>query len=447
MLIKPLGHACLYCKLGDSHLYTDPWLEESMLGECRRFPDLGELSFNLPAPDYVFISHHHWDHVILETLVRFSRATQVFIPESQQLKTIFKRLGFKNLQILKPWQEVQLPKGRLIATPSHVPFGEIGCYLEDDDGAIWNLADTVFSSSDIEQVNQISKNQLKICFAPYQSYDEMSALMRRNTRLSEVVMQKNSENLARLDVELVVPFADGLYYPDSPYMNHKSFINNPFGFMDLLHQKKPGQKACISLPFDEFSLSSGRIKIRRSIPLEIEDLIDLYEEFRSFDAAYPLKPHPREVLELSEADVESIKQYFSQGYLQRFSPESLCILENINMIWGLIIPEMKSVVAVDFAKGESCLGGMELLKDCNATLEISGHHLAELVESRNLLAILMQSDQIILDGKSEVLAYKSLDALWYGGFEDKDRLNPYLDFKLMESQATDASLRPIEETR
>jgi len=432
MLIKPLGHACLYLQVGGTHLYTDPWLEGSMLGACRRFPDLGELSFNLPNPDFIFISHHHWDHVILETLVRFARDVPVLFPDNPQLKTIFKKLGFEDLRVLKPWEEVCFAGGRLIATPSHVPFGEIGCYVEDDESAIWNLADTVFNSTDIDEINRISKGKLKICFAPYQSYDEMSALMRRNTRLSELVMQKNAELIANLRVDLVVPFADGLYYPHSPYMNHKSFINNPFEFIDRLHQNNPHQKASISLPFDEFTLSPGKTKIERSIPLEIEDLIEIYEEFRSFDSGYPLKPEPREIPSLQEPRKQAIFGYFSFGYLERFSKESLKILETLKMTWGLVLSQMDTVIAVDFVNKTVESGASALLENCNARLEISAPLLADLVESKNLLSILMQSDQIILDGETEALAYKSLDALWYGGFEDKDRLEAYLDFKLQE---------------
>ena len=44
MIVKSLGHASLFIRIGSLKIMMDPWLSDEILGVCRRFPDPGPLT-------------------------------------------------------------------------------------------------------------------------------------------------------------------------------------------------------------------------------------------------------------------------------------------------------------------------------------------------------------------------------------------------------------------
>ena len=87
----------------------DPWLSNEILGVCRRFPDPGSLKFEIPHPDYLILSHHHWDHVHIPTLQALDKKTPVFIPDNDQLKRILNLLNLVMEDVLTMPQKILEP--------------------------------------------------------------------------------------------------------------------------------------------------------------------------------------------------------------------------------------------------------------------------------------------------------------------------------------------------
>src|SRR2546425_1182545 len=100
MFFQILSHASLLVRSGNKTLLTDPWL----VGSCYwrswwNFPPVSpELIENL-QPDYIYITHIHWDHFHGPTLKRFSRRTPIFIPleRSRRAWRDLKAMGFTNV--------------------------------------------------------------------------------------------------------------------------------------------------------------------------------------------------------------------------------------------------------------------------------------------------------------------------------------------------------------
>ncbi|MCJ8346895.1 MBL fold metallo-hydrolase, partial [bacterium] len=154
MEIKLLGHSSLYIEFCQQKIWVDPCLQDDYLGIFRRFPDMGEFDFQLPDPDYVFLTHHHWDVICIRTLLLVNKDVKVLIPQNEQLIQILKLLGFINIQIMEPWQEQKIADGRLITIPSEVSFGELGFLLKDDHSSFLNLADNRLTGSTIDRINR-----------------------------------------------------------------------------------------------------------------------------------------------------------------------------------------------------------------------------------------------------------------------------------------------------
>ena len=445
MRVKIIGHACLLIQAAGLNIYTDLWFNNEMFGFCRRFPDPGPLIFDLPAPDLVFLSHHHWDHVDVKSLDRLDRSTPFLIPHNQQLIDILDTMGFTEIKQLAPWEEFQIQTLKFVATRSRVPFGEVGLLAIFDGCAVWNMVDTVFEADDIERVNQIiEENQarLNLTIAPYQSFDEMSFLMRVNSPSTGFTLSKNAKALRSLKTDLITPGADGVYYPGNEYLNKKCFVHTPFQFIDAILAENPDHHCMVSLPLDEFYLEKGQTRYTRQIPIKIVELLQLYEEFRSLDLEYP----HQEVGEgeaIEDADFEYLKGVFHEDLFMVYPQEVLDLFRVLSVQCLLEVMGTDHCLLIDFMKEQLSWGDKRLKDLANCGIKLQYYDLLDLCASRQLISIMMQSDRISVWGEDPKKAYRALDVLWYAGFEDKDRLHDFVEFQMYGEEAIEA--RYVEE--
>ncbi len=72
-----LGHATLLANLGGAHVLVDPWFPGASRGD-----DPAPLPVSrLPELAGIFFTHHHWDHVNLQTLLKLEKRTPVYLPK------------------------------------------------------------------------------------------------------------------------------------------------------------------------------------------------------------------------------------------------------------------------------------------------------------------------------------------------------------------------------
>jgi UDP-MurNAc hydroxylase len=63
MRFTVIGHACLYINTGFERILVDPWLSGSCYWRSWwHFPPNTPILQEFLEPDYVFISHAHFDH-------------------------------------------------------------------------------------------------------------------------------------------------------------------------------------------------------------------------------------------------------------------------------------------------------------------------------------------------------------------------------------------------
>ena len=100
MRIRYIANACFQITLANGKtLLTDPWIE----GPCQQtwfnFPPVGEAlraEVYAQAPDAIYISHLHHDHLHPQTLAHFDKATPILIGKlnTPNLRGALSRLGF-----------------------------------------------------------------------------------------------------------------------------------------------------------------------------------------------------------------------------------------------------------------------------------------------------------------------------------------------------------------
>ena len=434
MIIKSLGHAGLFVQLGSSKILMDPWLSNEILGVCRRFPDPGSLKFEIPHPDYLILSHHHWDHVHIPTLQALDKKTPVFIPDNDQLKRILNLLNFHDIRVLEPWDKTVIDTNlQFIATPSKVPFGEMGICFLDGNNYLLNLVDSVFDSKILrylrEMLTEIDSNPYGVCLSPYQSYDEMSTLMRQTSTSKGVLSRQNAESLKELGCDLIIPFADGLYYPGNELMNQLTFLNHPYDFIDEIKNVNPDQACMIGLVLDEWYISKNQFKFSRSIPLDAVEILNLYDQLRSVKnyKMTPIQSVAEDALYFNDCKKEWAR-FVKEFSIIDIPTEVLSKFKSLGMCWELIVlsesEEDNVFIKIDF-QNLRIQSDLSIL-DCNSYLKIGSALLLQLLRSEELLSIAIQSDRIELGGSNRELAYRSLDVLWYMGLDDKSRLESYV---------------------
>jgi UDP-MurNAc hydroxylase len=111
MRLTVLGHSALYVETGGPTLLVDPWLGGSCYWRSWwHFPPMPPPAPAVLAPDYLYLSHHHFDHFHYPTLRRLDRRTHVLVPKFgvDVMASELRALGFGRVTELPHGQVVEL---------------------------------------------------------------------------------------------------------------------------------------------------------------------------------------------------------------------------------------------------------------------------------------------------------------------------------------------------
>lgn len=123
--VTHLGHATLLANLGGGYVLVDPFLPPGSQLDTVRPPSLAEL----PPLSAIVITHHHWDHVHLESLIKLDKQVPVYLPRQRETSALRPRterllayLGFSHVRSLAHGESFSVGDGgRVQAVPF---FGE-----------------------------------------------------------------------------------------------------------------------------------------------------------------------------------------------------------------------------------------------------------------------------------------------------------------------------------
>jgi Beta-lactamase superfamily domain len=109
--VMHLGHATLLGNLDGRHVLVDPWFSPASTRDTVRPPDPGAL----PPLAGIFLTHHHWDHVDVETLLRLPKDVPIHVPRQDPTRTLWphterllEELGFTRVVAVSPEDVVPL---------------------------------------------------------------------------------------------------------------------------------------------------------------------------------------------------------------------------------------------------------------------------------------------------------------------------------------------------
>lgn len=124
MKLTVIGHACLHIDTGAERILVDPWL----FGSCYwrswwHFPPNTAGIEEFLEPDYVYLSHHHFDHFHYPSLRRISKKARVLIPRFavDVMRFELERLGFTDVVEMPHGEPMRLASGARIASYQYGP--------------------------------------------------------------------------------------------------------------------------------------------------------------------------------------------------------------------------------------------------------------------------------------------------------------------------------------
>ena len=150
MRVTSTGHAGLYLETSGGSILCDPWFTPAFFGAWFPFPRNDTLDMATPgAPDYLYVSHAHRDHLDLAWLERHvDPDTTVLLPEFgiDHLERQLRSIGFHRFVRTHDRQPIDLGDGLRVAVislaaPNVGPMGDSALLVADPTATVINQND------------------------------------------------------------------------------------------------------------------------------------------------------------------------------------------------------------------------------------------------------------------------------------------------------------------
>src|SRR5262245_39618824 len=233
MQFQILSHAGLAVTAGGKTLLCDPWI----VGSCywRSWWNYPPVSPELVAslrPDYIYLTHIHWDHFHGPSLRRLGKDVQILLPREHypRMRIDLDAMGFKNVREMGHGETVELAPG-FRATSYGFLFPDSGLVMEAEGVTLFDANDAKFMGLPLTQVlrrhpridfvfcSHSSANQ-RLCFEiiddPTQAVDDLDIYI---TRFANFVR--------RTGTRYAIPFASNHCYLHKDTWPFNDFAQTP----------------------------------------------------------------------------------------------------------------------------------------------------------------------------------------------------------------------------
>lgn len=175
MEFQVLSHAGLLVKSDSGKtLICDPWLiGSSYWRSWWNYPPVNPLLIEQLSPDYIYLTHIHWDHFHGPSLNRFSKETCIVIPKGnyKRMRTDLERLGFHNIIELKHGERMKLDDDFIITSYQVWMFLDSALMIECNGVLLLNLNDSKHMGLTLRQIINNHK-EIDFVFRSHSSANE-----------------------------------------------------------------------------------------------------------------------------------------------------------------------------------------------------------------------------------------------------------------------------------
>jgi UDP-MurNAc hydroxylase len=150
-----LSHAGLLVTGAGKTLLFDPWLVGSAYWRSWwNFPPVPRDLVDSLRPDFIYLTHIHWDHFHGPSLRKFPRETPIFIPKgpARRMKRDLLDMGFPNVTEIGHGRGVELAPGLRLTSYQFYPFTDSGAVVECGGVTLFNANDAKFMGAPLDQI-------------------------------------------------------------------------------------------------------------------------------------------------------------------------------------------------------------------------------------------------------------------------------------------------------
>jgi UDP-MurNAc hydroxylase len=156
MRLQVIGHASLRVNAGGKELLCDPWT----LGSCYwrswwNYPPVSDTLRESLAPDFIYLTHLHWDHYHGPSLRKFPKETRIYVPYFRYDRMVrdLSGMGFNNVNEIRHGARIKLADGLSIRSYQIGPiFSDSALVIEAEDQIILNANDGKFAGLPLRQI-------------------------------------------------------------------------------------------------------------------------------------------------------------------------------------------------------------------------------------------------------------------------------------------------------
>jgi UDP-MurNAc hydroxylase len=156
VFLQTLSHAGLRVGAGGKELLCDPWLIGSAYWRSWwNYPPVPRTLIDGLKPDFIYLTHLHWDHFHGPSLKLFSPDTQMLVPcdHYDRMRRDLKAVGMTNVRELPHGKRVELAPGLAVRSYQFSPFlTDSAIVIEAGDQIILNANDAKFAGAPLRQI-------------------------------------------------------------------------------------------------------------------------------------------------------------------------------------------------------------------------------------------------------------------------------------------------------
>ncbi len=296
-----LGHAGLLVETAGGSVLCDPWFVPAFHGSWFVFPRNDGLDTEiLRRPDYLYISHLHYDHFDIPFLTEnVDKSTPVLLPDfpTPELERALAKLGFETFIRCPNGEAVDLGEleVRIFAetAPSDGPIGDSALFLSDGTAKVLDQNDCRPSHPElIEELGPIDLHFLQFSGAMWWPVvyelgaEEMArqAAAKRESTVSRAVMYARA-----IGARAVVPSAGPPCFLDPELAHLNDFDNStdnifPDATVFLERLDTQGIDGRLGVPGTVFEVGGGELKVVH--PMPDDELDGIFNHKREYLESY-----------------------------------------------------------------------------------------------------------------------------------------------------------------
>lgn len=269
MEFQTLSHAGLRVSAGGVELVCDPWLVGSVYWRSWwNYPPVPRELVDSLRPDFIYLTHLHWDHFQADSLKLFPADTPVLVPYDRYERLVrdLKDVGRTDVRELRHGERVVLGD-RLAITSYHFSpiITDSAVVIEADDQVLFNANDAKFAGLPLAQILK-RHPKVDFCFRSHSSANPRACYHVTDAPDEELddnehYLRAFSLFMARVRPRYAIPFASNSCLLHDDVWDMNPLVQTPLAVRDhferFRQERRLDTEVRIMVPGDRWNSDTG----------------------------------------------------------------------------------------------------------------------------------------------------------------------------------------------